>query len=335
MSATPILSRRAVAAGLAGVATLAHAPVWATARPPAAPFAAGLQSLGWWMRRPTGCTIPGMMPYYQQVIGLPLIRAWQNDLVLLWAGEDQVFEVKTDDNPARVQSDPASAALIPVFRVHDLARWQARMTSFGHAPITRRQSRWGRTLLYRGPDRLTVGFEQRDPRSPLSSDRKALARWRAGPLFRLGGLPALPDTLHHLSRAIRHVADVPAMMRFYRDKVGFTYLGREGTSALFALGEETVLELAPGGIAVPEPVDRAELSDSFVLRIHDLDMQIAGLRMRGAGLKGPIIIKEETTRLQFVPDPEGWIMGIEERGRIRDRYIDDVEAERRWRMRTG
>ena len=52
---------------------------------------------------------------------------------------------------------------------------------------------------------------------------------------------------------------------------------------------------------------------------------------RGAPLKGPIKVAEETTRLQFVADPEGWIAGIEERGQVRSRYIDDVEADRRWR----
>jgi hypothetical protein len=131
------------------------------------------------------------------------------------------------------------------------------------------------------------------------------------------------------------------MTRFYRDKVGLSYLGQESSSALgqesssalFALGEDTVFEVAPGGVAKPEPADRSALCDSFVLRIHDLDAQIAALPGRGVRLKGPVIVKEETTRLQFVPDPEGWIMGIEERGKVRDRYIDDVEADRRWRAR--
>jgi hypothetical protein len=300
---------------------------------PVAAYAADIQSLGWWMRRTTGRKMSELTPYYQRIIGLPLVRAWENDLVLLWAGEDLIFEVKTDDNPEREQSDPDSAAIIPVFRVHDLAIWQARMTAFGYAPLSRRKSEFGRTLFYRGPDNLITGFEERAETSPLPSDRRGLQSWRAAP-FRLGRLPALPDTLHYLSRAIRHVADVAAMSRFYRDNFGLLSLGNEGESQIFALGEDSVLEIAPGGISIPEPRDRSELPDTFVLRTHNLNAQLAALPRRGARLKGEVIVKERTTRLQFVPDPEGWIVGIEERGKIRSRYIDDVEADRRWRARS-
>jgi catechol 2,3-dioxygenase-like lactoylglutathione lyase family enzyme len=328
------LSRRDLGVGIAaGGLALAAAPFHRVmAAGPAAPYAADIQSLGWWMRRTTGRTMAELTPYYQRILGLPLVRAWENDLVLLWAGEDLIFEVKTDDSPKRQQPDPDSAAMVPVFRVHDLARWQARMTGFGYAPVSQRRSRYGRTIFYRGPDNLVTGFEERAASSPLKSDRRALRNWRAGP-FRLGGLPPLPDTLHYLSRAIRHVADVAAMARFYRDNFGLQPLGREGGSQIFALGYDSVLEIAPGGVSIPEPADRSELPDTFVLRTHNLDAQRAALPRRGARLKGELIVKEETTRLQFVADPEGWIVGVEERGKIRSRYIDDVEADRRWRAR--
>jgi hypothetical protein len=172
------LSRRAMATGLGAISSGAFSSVSfaMAADSNSAPFAENLQSLGWWMRRTTGKVISDLTPFYEQVLGLPLIRAWEQSLVLLWAGEDQVFEVKTDDNPARVQSDPASAALIPVFRVHDLPRWRARMQSFGYAPVAHRRSSWGETLFYRGPDQLLTGFEQRATSSPLPSDRMAVER---------------------------------------------------------------------------------------------------------------------------------------------------------------
>lgn len=325
-----MLTRREFGAGLAaGGLMLAGASV---AKPITAPYAADIQSLGWWLRRTTGRTMAALTPYYQQILGLPLVRAWENDLVLLWAGEDLIFEVKTDDNPARVQDDAASAAMIPVFRVHDLPRWQARMARFDYAPVQRRTSQWGEALFYRGPDNLVTGFEYRSPQSPFASDRRARASWRGGP-FRLGNLPALPDGLHYLSRALRQVADVAAMTRYYRDNVGLAHLGREGESQIFALGSDSVLEIAPGGVAIPEPADRSALPDTFVLRTHHLDAQLVALAKRGARLKGSMIVKEETTRLHFVADPEGWIVGVEERGMIRRRYIDDVEADRRWRAR--
>ena len=107
--------------------------------------------------------------------------------------------------------------------------------------------------------------------------------------------------------------------------------GTEAGSHLFAMGEDVTFEIAPGGTAKPAPADRSELPDSYVLRVHQLDRLIAGLKQRHAKLSGGLIVKEETTRLQYVADPEGWLTGIEERGRIRPQYIDDVEADRRWR----
>ena len=332
-SATALLSKPVDVAVLAatGVGLPDFAPAAAVAA--SAAYAADIQSLGWWMRRTTGKKMAQLTPYYQQILGLPLVRAWESDLVLLWAGEDLIFEVKTDDNPERQQANPASAALIPVFRVHDLARWRARMHSFGLAPVSDRQTTWGRTLFFRDPDNLVTGFEERAENSPLRSDQRALKSWRAGP-FRLGNLPALPDSLHYLSRAIRQVANVPAMIRFYRDAFGLELLAHEGESAIFAVGEDSVLEIAPGGASIAEPADRSELPDTIVLRTHNFDAQLKALPKRGARLKGELIVKEETTRLQFVPDPEGWIVGIEERGQIRQRYIDDVEADRRWRAKA-
>ncbi len=324
------LSRRVFGSGLLAACGMAGCTPMTPPAAQAAPFAPNLQSLAWWMRRPTGKKLPELIPYYEQIIGMPLVRAFGSDLVLLWAGEDQIFEVKTDNNPVRKQADPETAACIPVFRVHDLALWRARMATHGYAPVSQRRSQWGETLFYRGPDNLITGFEYRAENSPLPSDRKALKQWRQGPA-RLADLPALPDSLHYMSRAIRHVADVPAMSRWYRDKFGLQPLGAEGESQLFALGDDSIFEVAPGGVAIPEPGDRTELPDTYVLRVHDLDGAMAALQKRGAKLKGEVIVQEETTRLRFVPDPEGWITGIEERGLIRDRYLEDVEADRRWR----
>ncbi len=322
-----------VAAGASiGWLPLSHGATPVASTSTSAPFGPNLQSMGWWLRRTTGKKMAELTPYYQKIIGLPLERDFENDLVLLWAGEDLIFEVKTDDNPVRKQTDANSAAMLPVFRVHDLAKWRARMESFGYKPVSERKTQWGQTLFYLGPDNLITGFEHRSDDSPLPSDRKALKRWKQG-AFRLGNLPPLPDSLHYLSRAIRHVADVEAMSKYYRDVFGLQPLGSEGDSQIFAVGEDSVLEIAPGGVSIPEPGDRSELTDTFVMRIHNLDAERQALSKRGAKLKGDVIVKEETTRLQFVPDPEGWIVGIEERGKIRPQYIDDVEADRRWRAR--
>jgi hypothetical protein len=125
------------------------------------------------------------------------------------------------------------------------------------------------------------------------------------------------------------------MSVWYREVFGLTPVGMEGESHLFALGEDITFELAPGGVARPQPKDRSALPDSYVLRVHALDGLIAGLKERGAHLSNDIIVKEETTRLQYVADPEGWLTGLEERGRIRPQYLEDVEADKRWRAGRG
>ena len=292
-----------------------------------------VQTLGWWMRRTAGKQLGEVAPFYQEVIGLPLMRAYGDFLILLWAGEDLVFEVKTNDHPTRTQADAASAACIPVFRTHDLAALATRLKRFGYEPVSRSESTWGQTLFYRGPDALITGFEQRFVDSPLLTDRNGLHAWRDGPQ-RLGDLPPLSAGLHYLSRVIRRVADVAAVSRHYRDTMGFDAQGMEGSSELFSLGDLVTLEIAPGGVSAAPPADRSELPDSFILRIHDFDAAMTGLQARQARFNGDLIVFEETTRLRYVEDPEGHLTGIEERGLIRD-YLEDVEADRRWRAKQA
>lgn len=292
-----------------------------------------IQTLGWWMRRTVGKTMAEVAPFYEEAIGLPLVRGYGDFLILLWAGEDLIFEVKTDDPAIRPQADPASAACIPVFRTHDLAAIRERLAGFGHMPISETSSGFGHTLFYLGPDNLVTGFEQRSETSPLLADQEGLKIWRAGP-GRLGDLPPLPAGLHYLSRIIRRVADVEAVAAYYRDVVGLKDCGSEDGSRLFSLGDTFTLEIAPGGTAMPQPGDRGELPDSYILRIHDFDGAMAALTARGASFNGDLIVFDETTRLRYLADPEGQLTGIEERGLIRD-YLEDVEADRRWKARHG
>jgi len=292
-----------------------------------------IQTLGWWMRRTVGRAMVDVAPFYTEVIGLPLVRAYGDFLILVWAGEDLIFEVKTDDPAHREQSDPATAACIPVLRSHDLAATRARMASFGYHPVTEEMSEWGRTLFYLGPDALIIGFEERSDNSPHQADREALASWRAGPPV-LGALPPLPAGLHYLSRVIRRVADVASVASFYRDTMGLEDRGYEGASVIFSLGDAVTLEVAPGGVSQPIPGDREELPDSYILRIHDFDGVMAGLVARGTTFNGELIVWEGTTYLRYLQDPEGHLTGIEERRPNHD-YLEDIAAEQRWAARQA
>ena len=77
-----------------------------------------LMGFGWYMRRTADAE--RLAEFYGEVLGLPLIRGRQ-PVFMFWAGEDLVFELKSDEAPVDLRhNDPATAPCVPVFRVHDL-----------------------------------------------------------------------------------------------------------------------------------------------------------------------------------------------------------------------
>ena len=290
------------------------------------------QSCGYWMRRPTGFTQAEIVPYYSDVIGLPVMRTGP-DVSLLWAGEDIVFEVKTADEPGIDGSPLAVAPLLPLFRSHDLAATRSRLAAHGQTEFTEESTDHAQRLWVRGPDGLTVGFEERSEDSPLEADRLALTRWKAGAIG-LDGVPPLPADLQYLSRARRRVADVEAARHFYRQVAGFDEVGTEGEAVLFALGDTVLLELVGGGVARPTPGNRMELTDSFIMRAHDFDGCVAGLDGSGATWVGEQIRYATGSNLAYFSDPEGSVIGFEERSSYGE-YVDDIESHRRWLLQTS
>lgn len=294
----------------------------------------GYQSLGWWMRRPTGFADPvdgrgALNDYYTRVVGLPLLR--QGGLAsLFWAGEDLVFEIKTGDDPAPL--DPAP--LLPIFRSHDLAATCARFARAGYAVESEEVTEHATTVWLRGEDRMPLGFEQRSERSPFAADSEALRRWRAGAPTLDGCAPLAPE-LQYLSRARRRVADLPAAVAFYRDVVGLDPVGTDGSvedgAQVLSLGDTVLLELVPGGVARPAPADRSELPDTFISRIHGFAPYVDGLTADGVTWVGEQIHYETGPKLAYFADPEGLPIGVESRT-LWGSYPDDVEAERRWAL---
>ena len=289
---------------------------------------AGFQSCGYWMRRPTGFEQSGIVSYYTDVIGLPLMRVGP-DVSLLWAGEDIVFEVKTGDNPGMRDVTPDVAPLLPILRSYDLARTRARLERAGRSDFVEERTRFGQRLWVVGPDGLAMGFEQRTEDSPFEADEEALRRWRFGP-NKLDGVPALPAELQYLSRARRRVADLDRACRFYRDVAGFEEVGTDGDAVLFSLGDTVLLEIVAGGTAQPTPSNRTEIVDAFIMRAHGFDDVVDALTAAGAPWVGEQIRYDTGSNLAYFGDPEGIVVGFEERSSYGD-YVDDIEAQRRWR----
>jgi catechol 2,3-dioxygenase-like lactoylglutathione lyase family enzyme len=285
------------------------------------------------MRRPTGFTDAEILPYYTDVVGLPLMRVGPA-VSLLWAGEDLVFEIKTEDDPGTEATDLATAQLLPVFRSYDLAATRARFAAAGYEQVTEQRTEHSSRLWVTGPDRLLLGFEQRDEDSPFEADAEALRRWRSGSGTVLPGNGPLPDELQYLSRARRQVADLEAARAFYRDVVGLDEVGEESGAAVFAMGDTVLLELAPGGASRPLPSNRTELPDSFILRVHGFFESVDARTQAGAVWVGDQIHYETGSKLAYFADPEGLLVGIEHRT-LWGSYAEDVEAERRWALQTA
>lgn len=291
---------------------------------------ANFQSLGYWMRRSTGFTDAELVPYYTDVVGLPLMRVGP-DVSLLWGGEDIVFEIKTQDEPGMEGSAWPDAPLLPIFRTHDLDATRDRFTQAGITGFVNDATDFSERIWVRGPDGLLVGFESRDPLSPFAADVEALRRWQDG-VPSLAGVPALPAELQYLSRVRRAVSDVDRAANFYRDVVGLNEVGRESDAILFGLGDTVMLELVPGGRARPTPHNRMELIDSFIFRVHGFDECVAQLSKDGAEWVGEQIRYSTGSNLAYFADPEGGVIGIEERSSYGD-YPDDIESARRWLSR--
>jgi catechol-2,3-dioxygenase len=284
------------------------------------------------MRRTTGFDQADIVPYYTDVVGLPLMRVGP-DVSLLWAGEDIVFEIKTRDEPGRRDAALDVAPLLPIFRSHDLALTRARFERAGHTAFSEDATDFARRLWVVGPDGLSVGFEQISEQSPFEADQIALQRWLSGPPG-LDGVAALPPDLQYLSRVRRRVADVERMRAFYRDVAGFDEVGTDGDTVLFSLGDTVLLELVGQGNVQPTPSNRVELIDSFIMRSHDFDDCVAALSADGATWVGEQIRYETGSNLAYFGDPEGLVVGFEERSDYGE-YVDDIEANRRWQARTS
>ena len=289
------------------------------------------QGLHSYIRRP-GMPAAELVPFYRDVIGLPIIRP-VGEMVTFWAGEDYGFEIKCDDQARRLDSDPMSAQCLPVFRSKDLAATERRLSGLGHEPSHRTTSEHGTCSWYACPDGHAIGFEERSENSPFEADQIALARLRAG-TSQLPGVGPLPDDLHYLARILVRVHDVDAVSDFYASTIGLDLVGVESGARVHSLGDTALLIIAPGGAPRSAPTDRIEVGNIISNRIHDFDDFLAYLDRNGVALCGAPIEFSTGTRASYLVDPEGNLFGFQQRT-LWGNYPEDVESDRRWQAVRG
>lgn len=289
---------------------------------------AGYQSLGWWVRRPPGVAAYALDEYYTQVVGLPLLRQG-GSASLFWAGEDLVYEIMGDDDPAPADTTHDGAQLLPIFRSHDLVATVRRFEAAGYPIEAEEICAYATTVWIRGADRLLLGFEERRDDSPFDADVEALRRWRTGTATRLDGVASLAPELQYLSRIRRRVEDPAAVGAFYRDVLGFDVVGTDAGAQVFSLGDTVLLEVLPGGTARALPTDRNQLHDTFVSRIHGFVPYVEALTAAGVDWVGEQFHFDIGAKLAYFADPEGMVIGVQSRT-LEGNYAEDLEAERRW-----
>ena len=295
-----------------------------------------VKSLGWYIRfvPPSQTALSG---FYKETLGFPFVRAGNPQAVdFFWAGEALIFELifegRTEVMP-EVEADPDRAPLLPLYRVTDLDALVATLRA-KDVPLTPiRQNALGRECYLRDPIGCLIGMRQVDASSRLPQDMEAARRARRGEAFN-PGCASMPPYWQELGWVKRHVADVNAMQQFYSSVLGLPVVAKLGDCVLLDMGDNTLLELAPGGVATTPPANRAELPATLILRIQNIAGFKQHMQRQGVRIVHDII-QWVRGSLSYIADPEGNLIGVEEKYHPGDYaghapFPEDLETQRRW-----
>ena len=270
--------------------------------------------------------------WYRGVLRLPMIRGSDAE-AYLWVGGTRIVELLDLAPGASAASldDPASAPTIPVFRTRDMDGLVARLERRGTKLVARTRSALGDESLVRDPQGNLLGF--RAP-SALAGRRRMPRADDFNP-----GVSMLPPDVDGLDWIVRHVVDLDASARFYRDVVMLRELPRAAGRIRFDIGFGTTLELAPGGKASAPVTSRTQVPATFILRVEDHDLENAWLKRNDVRIVDDAL-SFNSAKLTYYLDPDGHMIGTDERfepaefKKPRRPFMEDLEIERRWKART-
>ena len=249
--------------------------------------------------------------FFEKQVGLPLIRKVGANADIYWGGECAVFEtVYVADKVVTPELSADSAPALPVFRVHQLDALLARLSAAGVTVSAARAAASGREAAFIDSDGYWVGLRERGADSTLSHDIEARRRWSRGEAYN-PGCKSMPDGFQELGWVVRRVADLPKMVAFYGDVMGLPKLGAEGDHVLFDAGDNTILELAPGGVSVAPPGDRYQAASATLFRVDDIALLRASLAKAGTHIVNQQI-PLHWADLMYFADPEGTVLGAEQ-----------------------
>lgn len=249
--------------------------------------------------------------FFEQKIGLPLIRKVGPNADIYWAGECAVFEVVyVADKQVVAEPDPFIAPAVPVFRVTGLDQLLSNLVGAGVKATAAVAAASGREAYFVDTDGYWVGLRERAADAALPQDVEARRRGVRGETYN-PGCKSMPAGLQELGWVVRRVADIGAMTTFYRDVVGLTLIGNEGDHVLFDAGDNIIFELAPGGTAQTPPNDRQQAASATLFRVDDIALLRSKLDAAGAHIVNRQI-PLHWADLMYFADPEGTVLGAEQ-----------------------
>lgn len=302
-----------------------------------------VMSLGWCVRFVPVSLMDVMSDYWLRTIGLPrpgYLRVAEGDLEnkdLMWGGETIIVNHNYGGVDAPIsprEAHPDTARYCAIFRVSRLDDVVERLRARGAAVLDPRPCAFGREAFIVDPMGMLTGLRERDAGSPLAQDYEATRRRRRGAAFN-PGCPSMPEGWQELGWIRLTAEDSPRLTAFYRDTVGLSLIGEVGGSVLFDFGDNTTLELAPGGATRPFPAIQMAAQAAPILRVPDVHSAIAHLRRGGVHFVHDLLTSPKSEFAYFA-DPEGNVTGIcqnfhpsryYEHARV---LPEDVESERRW-----
>ncbi|MSO96695.1 MAG: VOC family protein [Rhodospirillaceae bacterium] len=291
-----------------------------------------VQGLGWFVRRTSDAAILGK--FYRDALGLPVLRHWalpENAGYMLYAGGVTTFEANRGGQIPI--SDPLQAECIPIFRARDLKAAMADAISASARLIGEDTSTNISTKLFADALGHLFGLRAANDQSTLAPDIEAARAWRAGERG-LAGLSPMPDAIQDLGTIRPRVEDPKNLAEFYAEMLGLDIMG-EPTSlgASLHLGGTGILELVPGGTRRSPPKDRVDVTDVWILRVHDY----VGLKAHFAVNRVQRVNSLEMAGgwLDYYTDPEGHLFGFQERKPPDPKVpntnlIEDIAARKQW-----
>jgi predicted enzyme related to lactoylglutathione lyase len=302
-----------------------------------------IMSLGWCVRFVPVSLMTSMSDFYLQTLGLPRpikMRIEEGDREnkdLMWGGEAIIVNHNfggVGEPVSERERNPDTARYSSIFRVSALDAVVERLSQRGATVWPSRPCAYGREAFVVDPMGMLTGLRERDASSPFAEDIEAARRRLRGEAFN-PGCPPLPQDWQELGWIRITAEDLPGLTAFYRDVVGIPFVREVDGCALFALGDNTILELAPGGTSRPPPPVQMAAQAAPILRVPDLNAAMAHLRKTHVHFVHDVLTSPKS-RFTYFADPEGNVMGICENLHPAAYYEqaqvlpEDVEAQRRW-----